>query len=358
MIDLTANFPAIAHYTYVNTPATGLIPKAVNDYRANQYTAQLNQGSLFFDENVQTLAEVREEIASFFKGRPENVALMPAFSYGFNALLEGLKPQTRILLLTDDYPSINWAVEARDFQLSYATIDAHTEEHIRDAFKRQPPEVFIFSMVQYLNGIKIDLSFLKALKKEFPETLFIGDGTQYLGTERFDFAASRIDVLGASTYKWVGAGFGNGFFMFKPGLEEYIHPKHLGFGSIMGKYKEKGDTLIGKFEGNHLDIAALGSIKVALEFQEKVGVKIIEKQVHELGAAAKEAFTALNLLETAVVDRKQHSSIFNIKGDEQLFKKLNAMNIMCSQRGSGIRVGFHYYNTLEDLYRLVNALQS
>src|SRR5699024_2995691 len=199
--------------------------------------------------------------------------------------------------------------------------------------------------VQYLTGIKLDSRFIRQLKEEYPETLFIADGTQYLGTERFDFNQSGIDVLGASAYKWIGAGFGNGFFMFKPGVEKHMEPKHLGFGSIMGKYKESGDTFIGKLEGNHLDFSYIGCIREALLFQEQVGLEKIENHIALLSEKAKEVFTVMDLLDTSVRKRKQHSSIFNLKGDDALFQKLTSNGVLCSQRGNGIRVGFHYYNT-------------
>lgn len=355
MENLAPVFPVISNYTYLDTPATGLISKSILDFRKRQYANLWQKGSLHMEENAELNDLTREKIASFFNGQPQETALVPAFSFGLNAILESLASTTHILLLSGDYPSINLAVEARDFVISYAAIDENIEDRIYQAFKKEQPDVFVFSLVQYLNGIKIDLSFLKTLKEEFPETLFIADGTQYLGTESFDFKNSGLDVLGASAYKWIGAGWGNGFFMFQPGLNQRIDPKYVGFGSTLGKYKEKGDTLIGKLEGNHLDISNMGSLKVALQFHEEVGLKRIWKQVNTLSDAAKTAFADRGLLEEAVVNRKAHSSIFNLKGDEAQFEKLRNNNVLCSQRGEGIRVGFHYYNTLEDLERLLNV---
>lgn len=358
MTNFDKEFPATSSFTYLNTPGIGLLSKQVYDYRNHQNAELFQKGSRFRDEIPELMAETREKIALFFNTEAGNTALMPAFSFGFNTLLEGVKPQTKILLLENDYPSINLAVEARDFKISYTEINADLEENIYQAFKQNQPEVFIFSIVQYLNGMKIDLDFLKTLKNDFPETLIVADGTQYLGTEHFDFKNSGIDVLGASAYKWLNAGLGNAFFTFKPNLEKKINPKHLGFASDIGKYKEAGDTLIGKFEGSHLDTSNIGSIKIALELQKKIGTSNIEKKVKELSEAAKSAFQDLNLLEKDVADRENHSNIFNLKGDDELLHKLNDNNILCSQRGKGIRVGFHYYNTMDDLEKLLHHLKN
>src|SRR5690606_17553311 len=139
-------------------------------------------------------------VGSFFGCAPNRVALVPNFSFGFNTLLEGIEKTKKVLLLEGDYPSINWAVTSRDFAVRFATIDENIENNIEQAFEKDQPEVFAFSIVQYINGIKLSIEFLKALKQKYPATLFVADGTQYCGTEVFNFDNSEIDVLIASGY--------------------------------------------------------------------------------------------------------------------------------------------------------------
>lgn len=356
MNKLTSNFPQLSTHLYLDTPAVGLMPKPVLDFKAHQNEVLWKKGSGYLADTLALSAQVREKIGAVYNADPGYVALFPAFSYGLNALLEGLKRDSKVLLLKNDYPSINWSVEARDFRIVYAEIDENIEKNIYKVFKESRPDVFVFSMVQYLNGVKLDFSFLKDLKKEFPSALLIGDGTQYLGTERFDFKDSALDVVGASAYKWLGAGFGNGFFMFKPGIEERVEPKNLGFGSIRGKYKDGRDSFIGKFEGNHLNPADIGAIKVGMEFQEKIGLVEIEKHIQTLSEETKKDLSRLNLLEDAVSRRAAHSNIFNIKGDDALFEKLQKHQIACSQRGQGIRIGLHYYNTWSDVEKFLKVV--
>jgi len=79
--------------------------------------------------------------------------------------------------------------------------------------------------------------------------------------------------------------------------------------------------------------------------------------VASLAAEAQSAFEKENLLEPAVVKRNIHSSIFNIKGNEALYQKLRQNNIICSQRGEGLRVSFHYFNTSGDLREFLKAVK-
>lgn len=357
MTQILQSFPLIKEQTYLDTPAIGLISKEVKTFKQKQAEELWKKGSGYMAKYGGMNDEVREKLAAVFNADPQYVALFPAFSYGFNLLLEALKPNQKVLLLKNDYPSVNKTVEARDFQVTYAEINENLEKNIQEQFKKDRPDVFVFSVVQYLNGIQLKTAFIKQLKHQYPKTLFIADGTQYLGAGKFDFKNSGIDILGASAYKWIGAGLGNSFLLFNPKIAHKLTPKNIGFGSVIGKYKEVGNTLIGKFEGNHLDVANIGSIKTALTVQEKFGMDFIEEKVQSLGKKAKEVLSEMNFIEESVINRQHHSSIFNLKGGEALFKKLQHHNIACSQRGEGIRIAFHYYNTKDDLEKLIEVLQ-
>ena len=357
MKNFKKQFPLLNQYTYLNTAASGLLPEEVFEFRQDHDLDFLISGSLFRDRQREILASVRETVGRFFGCEPNRVALSPNFSYGFNVLMEGVDQRKKVLLLENDYPSVNWAVDSRNFKTCVAKVDESLEQNIAGVVAREKPDIFAFSLVQYVNGIKIDFEFLKQLKKDNPDLLLFADGTQYCGTEKFDFETSALDVLGASAYKWLNAGYGNGFFLFKEHMEDKIFPKYLGFNSLQGKYKPHEGSLIGKFEPGHQDTLNFGSLKVAIQLLEKTGMAEVETQVKKLAAEAKSRLEAENLLEPDVAKRKIHSSIFNLKGNSELFNHLRNNNILCSQRGDGIRVGFNYFNTLEDLEKLVQKIR-
>lgn len=357
MKNFRKQFPVLSQYTYLNTAASGLLPESVLEFRQDHDLDFLISGSILKEKQGEVLSGVREAVGRFFHCAPNRVGLTPNFSYGFNILMEGIEKGKKVLLLKNDYPSVNWAVESRDFEVCYAEIDENLEQNIVRAIVKEKPDIFAFSLVQWINGIRIDADFLKDLKKKFPHLLLFGDGTQYCGIETFDFEASALDVLGASAYKWMNAGYGNAFFLFKEHMEDKIFPKSLGFNSLQGKYKPQEGSLIGKFEPGHQDTLNFGSLKAAIDLMNKLGMGTITEQVAELSREAKSAFEKENLLEPAVVKRTFHSPIFNIRGDDTLFQKLRSKNIICSQRGEGIRVSFHYFNTSEDLEKLLAAVK-
>jgi len=356
--NLRKGFPVLEQYTYLNTAASGLLPEAVWEFRQNHDLDFLLGASVFKEKQAVILAETRELVGETFNCPPSQVALVPNFSYGFNTLMEGLEKPQKVLLLKSDYPSLNWAVNSRNFKIEYAEINENLEKNISEAFKKQQPDFFAFSVVQYLNGIKIDLDFVKTIKQKYPETLFIADGTQFCGTEEFSFEESGLDVLISSTYKWLNAGYGNAFMLFKKEVEGKITPKAFGFGSLQGKYKAHEGNFIGKFEPGHQDTLNYGSLAEALKLIRKIGLEEISSRISVLSSKAKSEFTKMNLLEESVVNRHEHSSIFNIKGNDQLFDYLRSKQIIVSQRGEGIRVSFHYFNTQKELDFLLKELRN
>ena len=54
----------------------------------------------------------------------------------------------------------------------------------------------------------------------YPNLLIVGDGTQFLGAHEFNFDNSPFDIVAASGYKWLLAGFGNGVVMISASFLE------------------------------------------------------------------------------------------------------------------------------------------
>lgn len=358
MEDLRKHFPALDSCIYLNTASNGVIPKPVIDWRRQHDLDLMNHASVFRDKHKLHNEQIRQTVAGFFDAFTDETALIPNLSFGINTVLEGLPKGQKILLLKGDYPSLNWPVETRDFDVCYAEIDQNLEKNIEEAVTKHRPDVFIFSIVQWLSGIKIDFEFLKQLKSYHPNLLLIADGTQYLGTEHFSFSDNAIDVLGASAYKWLTAGYGNGFIMVKEAAREQIFPKTIGFNSAERFESLASETAFMKhFEPGHQDTLNYGSLEQAMLFQEKLGKENLYQKIASLSTKAKERFTEMGLLKEDTLLREKHSSIYNLKGDKALFQKLQENNIICSPRGGGIRVSFHYYNTEEELYSLIEVLK-
>ncbi len=359
MQDVRSKFPVLQNYIYANTASSGLPYSDLMEWRTEHDRLFFNGGSLMRDGAHELITKTREAVARFFNCKYDNVALLQNFSLGLNMLLEGLGDSERILFLENDYPSVSWTFEKRGFKSSFVKIDGSLEHQISEKIEKEGISILALSLVQWLNGIKIDLEFLKNLKAKHPELLIIADGTQFCGTEIFDFEDSAIDVLGASCYKWLLSGYGNGFMLFKDKVKARVDIKTIGFNAANAQLAKKNEVRFAKrFEPGHLDTLNFGSLMFSLNFFEELGKENIERKLKKLAGKAKNELGDLGLLEEVVMKSKDHSTIFNIKGDESLFNKLVEQKIVASLRGNGIRLSFHFYNTINEIEAIVKVLKT
>ena len=356
MDSIRKKFPLLKQYVYANTATAGLLSEELLEWR-QEHDLDFLIGGSNRDLN-KMLSETRKVVGSFFNCPSDDVALVPNFTIGLNFLLEGLGKKEKVLLLNNDYPSLNWPFENRGFDISYVDITFNLEEQIYNNIKEKGITVLALSVVQWLNGVKIDLVFLERLKKEFPELLIIADGTQYLGTSNFNFSSSAIDVIGASAYKWLLSGYGNGLLLIKEEIKKRFNLLTDGYGSgrNIKEYRHKR-TFCKHLEPGHLDPFNFGSLQFSLSLLSQIGMENIETRINELSSKAKESFMELGILEEKVIPRKQHSTIFNIKAGQAIFDQLSKNDIVCAQRGDGIRLSFHFYNTLDEIDSITKILK-
>ncbi|MHA7056143.1 aminotransferase class V-fold PLP-dependent enzyme [Aquimarina sp. M1] len=356
MKNLRKEFPVLSQNTYLNTASSGLLYDSLLNYRQEQDLDFLIGGSMFRDQQEKMLNTVRKSIGTFLGCNPENTVLTPNFSLGFNTVIQGLEKNKKVLLLDEDYPSINFAVVNKGFEVCYATINSLLEQQIEEAVAIHKPNIFAFSLVQYINGISVDLDFIRQLKLKNPDLLIIADATQFCGTKVFDFSTSGIDILGCSGYKWLLGGYGNGFMLFKDDVMDHITPNSYKKAASRTEYDYSYTHLRARYECGHLDTLNFGSLQYSLQFLSEIGLSTIEKKIQELTAYTKSELTGLNLIDKDVIKRTNHSSIFNIKGDQKIYNSLKEKNIVTSLRGDGIRISLHFYNTKDDVVRLVEEL--
>ncbi len=356
---LRNSFPVVKHTLYFNTAAIGLMSEELLEWRQEHDLDFLIGGSEMKMESFQMISGVRDTLGEFFHCHRQRIALVPNFSLGLNLLLEGLPKESRVLLLETDYPSVNWPFESRGFPVSYATLGYDLEEQIDKKLKEATYDVFAFSLVQWEDGIRLDPEFIRYVRDQYPDLLLIADGTQCCGACDFNFDASGLDVLGGSGYKWLLAGTGNGYMLFSERASRFFSPKSTGFNAVNAKLEDKGNIRLPKhLEPGHLDSLCFGSLDFSVKRLMEWGLENIEAYNGRIVSRAAESLAELKLLDEAVMRRKVHGNILNIRGDDRLFKYLAQNEVSCSQRGGGIRLSLHLYNSISDVDRLVQILKS
>lgn len=348
-----------ANSIYADTATEGLLCKNLLEWRRQHDQAFYEGGSVWENHSSGLLRETRDAVASFFGADSGGVALTPNFSIGLNFLAESVDPGMRVLLLEPDYPSLNWPFESRGLNCTRIACDELLEERISGALASGNFNLLALSLVQWVNGIKVNPAFLMEIKKQYPDLLVIADGTQYCGAFSLDFPNSGIDILGASGYKWLLSGYGNAFFLFNKGVAERISPKATGFNASGGALDRQFELRFPRhLEPGHLDTLNFGSLKYSLGILAAIGIATIEEHNNTICSRFRSGLTEMGLLENAVTNRAEHSTIYNINGDKTLYSYLRSQGVACALRGKGIRLGLHGYNTAEDVAAIIELLQT
>ena len=355
-MNFTSQFPILNNCTYLNTAYSGLLSTGLADWRRNHDQQFVETGSNFRLEHHLLLEETRKEVANLFGSDLANTYLVQNFSIGFNTLLNGLDKPHRFLLLKEDYPSVNYPIKSSGFEFTEVSIDENLEEQLLARIKEFKPTVFAFSIVQYISGIRISPTFIKKLKADFPDLLIIGDATQFMGTTMFDFNSSGFDAVLGSGYKWLMAGFGNGYALLSNQIKDalFVHKKNHPLPEspfLAGK-----DHLLLTFEPGHQDTLNFGSLNQSLKYINSIGLKVISEMAQQISEQARVALYERGLLSDALYSRQTQSTILSLALNTETVKRLEAAKILCSARGAGTRFSFHFYNNQNDLDKLLDVI--
>ncbi|CAM3826279.1 aminotransferase class V-fold PLP-dependent enzyme [Sphingobacterium prati] len=352
------HFDIDAAITYLTTPGSGLLSRETKQWRQQRDQEFHESNTTLREQQAATLNSCRNTLGQFFNCQTSNVFLSSCFSFAFNALLAGLPKHYKVLLLDNDYPSVNFPTIISGFEHSFVNMDEQLEANILDTIATFKPNVLILSIVQYISGLKIDLSFIQELKNLHPNLLIIGDGTQFLGTDLFDFSNAGFDAVLSSGYKWLMAGFGNGFILLSDQLKELL------YADIQKNYSYLNNQWMNKsvvqlcFEPGHLDTLAHGTLQQALLQFEKWDYAATVSYTQDLVGHARVELSNRRLLLDSVRNRRPQSNIFNIQINPNNFQLLLDEGIKCFPRGSGIRIGFHLYNDHTDLEKLLHIIDT
>lgn len=342
---------------YLNTPGNGLIPNPTLKWRTQWDQQFFDVKSDIRDKQPEILAQIKGNIANSFQAKNEQTFLTPNFSFAYNVLIDLLPKNFKYLILEDEYPSLQYPLTNRRLNQQNIPPSINMEEEIALAVNRLQPDVLVLSIVQYISGMKIDLEFIKKLKQEHPKLLILADATQYIGTEPFSFKESGIDALATSGYKWLMGGFGNGFICLSDQLTDLLQdlcqdiPKPK---AAMWQYKSILSTL---FEPGHQDTLAHGTLSKSIDFLNSIGLKQIEQKLIETKTEAYHLLEERGWL-LPITQRKIKSSVINIQINPALYPNLVQSGVKCFPRGSGIRIGLHLYNDVQDVHRLIEILES
>ena len=339
---LREDFPFINSSLYFNTAYVGLMSKSLLNYRNKVELKYLNTGDQFKIDAYNKIDLIQKSISDFISSKKNNTFFIPNFSIGIRIVLDRIWDEAKVLIIEEEYPSIISALEERDFLVHKLNLSNKIEELIYDSIKNNKIEVIVLSLVQYITGYKIDFQFLNELKNKFPDIIIIGDASQYCGTDFFNFSNSPFDVIISTGYKWVLAGFGNGFLAFS---ENFIE-----------RTKSSTEIIYNKVYVGHFDILSAYSLLFSIKKLDEMNFRFLVKENKRLIVNLKEELIEMGL-NPFLNKKRSDSSILSIPYDKKIYKLLIKNKVSFSLRGEFIRFSIHFYNNQSDVENLISILK-
>lgn len=340
---MRAQFPVVSQCIYLNTAYTGPLSLSLLADRRASDRHFLEQGDQYKKEVEKSyLKDAKQLLADFVLSKEENTFISSNFSFAFQSFLFLLPKEAHFLLLEEEYPSLTGIVEDFSFSSTSVSITEDVEEQVWEALHQNTFTVFALSAVQYTSGLMFDFAWLKKIKASFPDLIILVDGTQFVGAEYFNFIDSPVDALFGSSYKWIMAGYGTGYAIFK---DECLLK--------LGINEQKINAI---YDRGQIAVNAIGSLCTALRLIGKHDFFFHIAYKHQLNDRLKDELIERDLLAPWVAKRKQHSSIYNLRVSEEVYQELVRNDIRCIWRAGGVRIAIHYYNNQDDIDQFLSIL--
>ena len=391
-MDIKDDFPILKNrnIAYLDSGATTQKPKqvikAIEDFYEN-YNANVHRGAYSLSTEASAIYEdTRTKIANFInakhreeiifsKNATESLNLI-AYSYG----LDKLKKDDEIVISIMEHHSnlVPWQKVAKqtDAKLNYMYINDEFEisdEEIENKITDKTKIVGITHVSNVLGTINNIKKIIKYAHKK--GAIVIVDASQSIPHMKIDVQDLDCDFLVFSGHKML-APLGIGVLYGKREILNDMTPFLMG-GDMIEYVYEQNTTfapLPNKFEAGTQNIEGVIGLGSAIDYINNFGYDNIQKIENDLLSYAREELSKLDFLTLYLTPNKEnHSSVisFNINGvhPHDVASILDSEGVCvrsgnhCAQpllRSLGIdstcRASFYFYNTKEDVDRLVKAL--
>jgi selenocysteine lyase/cysteine desulfurase len=365
-------FPALRRYAYLNSAAVAPIPTTSIDAVISQMRDVSEHGSTHYPAWVETKGRARSLVAQMLNVRAEEIAFTRNTSDGFAAVAAGIDWSTsdNIVSFQKEFPANYYAWRrARDrFGIELRLCPERDGRIDLDEFigmiDRNTRLVSI-SAVQFASGFRADLERIGKAARE-AGALFSVDIIQALGTTPFNLPAQYVDIASGASHKWLCAPEGCGILYISDRAREIVDPSLVGWISVEDPWDFK--DIEQSFKPNALAwesgtgaSSLFYGLEQSLLLLTETGIEKIERYLAGLSDYLCEELSRKNYSIVSSRLPGEKSQIVSVTPPEGLsshdvFKGLEAANVIVSSRSGVLRIAPHFFNTEGDIDALVRNL--
>ena len=191
------------------------------------------------------------------------------------------------------------------------------------------------------------------------------DAIQSLGVVEVDVKSCNIDILAADGHKWLLAPEGAAIFYCTDERREQLINTNVGWASVVNPrdflnydLTQKPDAT--RFEEGSYNSVGLYGLKAAIDLLYDIGIPAIKARILELTARLIAGLEAKGYRVITPKTDADRAGIVIFESDRytpaEIYETLYGENIITAERGSGVRVSPHFYNTPAEIERLLEVL--
>jgi selenocysteine lyase/cysteine desulfurase len=366
-----AELPVTAACVYLNHAGMGALPRRAAERMKTLADTVSQSGDRHWLERNAEVERVRGLAARLLGARePREVAFVDNTSTGLSMIAEGFawEPGDNVVGAEREFPSnvYPW-MRLAECGVEYRTVperDGRIDDGELLAKIDGRTRMLVLSSVQYASGYRADLRRLGAACRE-RGVLFVVDVIQSLGALAHDVESEHIDAAAAACHKWQLGPEGIGLLYVSDRVIERIRPLTAGWRSMREMFDwtrlavdfQEGAR---RFESGTMNMYGIAALGGSLELLLEAGAPAIEERILALADRAADGLAARGFKvissrrpgETSGIVSARHPDIR--AGD--LVHRLAAADIVVAARAGRFRVAPHFYNTEDEIDRMLEAV--
>lgn len=365
-------FPLTQDLIYMAHASQGPLPRRVVREMESFIRESQSPGKHLIERAFRTIAQTRERVARLTRAEEEEIGIGFNTSFGLNVAIQGLNLKSGENIILSDvefpanvYPWLNLRSEGVEIRFARNEKGFTNLERVYELTDDRTRAIGL-SWVQFFNGFRNDLTSLGEFCRN-RGILSVIDGIQGVGVLSLDLKEVPIDFLSCGGQKWLLSPCGTGFFYCSKEAQHRLDTVFTGwlavdwqmdFSSLL-KYSLEPFEDMRRFEVGTYAYQDVCGFNAALGLLLEVGTESIEKQTLRLTGMLLDYLKESPYEVRSALEPTRRSAIVSFSGkeNEHLFERLREREIVVSLREGGIRVSPHFYNTEEEMGRLIETLK-
>ncbi len=366
-------FPILHRTVYMISNSLGAMPRDAARSLAEYADTWATRGVRAWEERWWEMAlEVGSAVAAIVGAPAGSVCMHDNVTSAQMAVLSCLKPEGRrrtIVCTAADFPSVIHLYRAQvplgfDLRVVPAGPDLNVDEQRLVEAIDETTLLVAFSHVLFRTSFIVDPRPVVERARQVG-ALTLLDVYQSAGIVPLDLTGLGVDFAAGGCLKWLCGGPGNAFLYARPDLLRTLHPRFTGWLALTrpfafdideGELREDACRLMNGTPPIPAYYAALPGLRIV----GRVGVDRIREQSKRLTARLLELVDRRGWPTPTSRDPERVAGTVAIDVPDALpaSRALKARDVLIDYRPKvGIRVSPHFYNTFEEIERLVDTLE-